>query len=76
MVANTFLSFSRMPWSSHSCNDRGYSYFTRIFAIDVLTALKSSVKKHRRKRILRLLRLYGGQALQLKFTEDGLRYFL
>ena len=23
------LSFLRMPWSSHSCNDRRYSYFTR-----------------------------------------------
>ena len=28
MAANTFLSFPRMPWSSHSCNDRRYSYFT------------------------------------------------
>ena len=33
-----------------------------ILAIDVLTALKSSLK-HRRKHILRLLRLYGDQAL-------------
>ena len=22
MLANTFSSFPRMPWSSHSCNDR------------------------------------------------------
>ena len=31
MFADTFLliSFLRMPWSSHSCNDRRYSYFTR-----------------------------------------------
>ena len=29
MVGNTFVSFSRMLWSSHSCNDRRYSYFTR-----------------------------------------------
>ena len=32
MFANAFLfkSFLRMPWSSHSCNDRRYSsYFTR-----------------------------------------------
>ena len=26
--ANAFLSFPRMPSSSHSCNDRRYSYFT------------------------------------------------
>ena len=30
MFADTFLlSFLRMSWSSHSCNDRRYSYFTR-----------------------------------------------
>ena len=30
VFANTFLvSFLRMPLSSHSCNDRRYSYFTR-----------------------------------------------
>ena len=30
MFADTFLlSFLGMPWSSHSCNDRRYSYFTR-----------------------------------------------
>ena len=33
-----------------------------IFVIDVLTALKSSLE-HRRKNVLRLLRLYGDQAL-------------
>ena len=30
MFADTFLlSFPRMLWSSHSCNNRKYSYFTR-----------------------------------------------
>ena len=30
MFADTFLlSFLCMPWSSHSCNDHRYSYFTR-----------------------------------------------
>ena len=46
-----------MPWSSHSCIDRRYSYSQEIFAIDVLTALKSSLEQ-RRKHVLRLLRLY------------------
>ena len=35
-----------------------------IFAIIVLTALKSSLE-HRRKQVLRLLQLYGDQALSL-----------
>ena len=35
-----------------------------IFAIDVLTALKLSLE-HRRKHVLRFLRLYGDQALQI-----------
>ena len=29
MAANTFLSFLCMIWSSHRCNDHGYSHFTR-----------------------------------------------
>ena len=29
MFASSFLRFPCMPWSSHSCNDRRYSYFTR-----------------------------------------------
>ena len=63
MVANTFLSFSPMPWSSHSCNDhmQQHSYFSRIFAIDVFTALKSSLEQ-RWKHVLGLLRMYGDQA--------------
>ena len=34
-----------------------------IFGINILTALKSSLK-HRPKHVLRLLRLYGNQTLQ------------
>ena len=29
MFTNRSFSFQHMPWSSHSCNDRRYSYFTR-----------------------------------------------
>ena len=29
MFASTFLSFPSLSWSSHSCNDRRHSYFTR-----------------------------------------------
>ena len=37
-----------------------------IFSVDMLTALKSSLK-HRRKHVLRSLRLYGDQALRKAF---------
>ena len=40
MVANTFLSFSRMPWSSHGCNDGRYSYFTRNICYRCVDSLK------------------------------------
>ena len=41
MVANTFfLSFSCMPWSSQSCNDRKYSYFTRNTCNRCINSLK------------------------------------
>ena len=39
-----------------------------IFEIDVLTVLKSSLEQ-RRKHVLRLLRLYGDQALKLVTDE-------
>ena len=42
-----------------------------IFAIDMLTALKSSLK-HRRKHSLRWLRLYGDQVLTEKFLKTSL----
>ena len=42
----------------------GFDLSQEILAIDVLTAFKSS-SKHRRKHILRLLRLYGDQALRI-----------
>ena len=38
-----------------------------IFAIDVLAALKSSLE-HRRKHVLRLLQLYGDQALRTELN--------
>ena len=62
MVENTFLSFSRMPSSSHSCMIAGVQISQEIFAIDdVLTALKSSLEQ-RRKHILQFLPLYGDKA--------------
>ena len=35
-----FLSFPRMPWSSHSCNDHRYSYFTRNICNRCVDSLK------------------------------------
>ena len=40
-----------------------------IFAMDILKALKSYLKQHR-KHVLRLLQLYGDQALTLAFSVD------
>ena len=44
-----------------------------IFAIDVLTSLKSSLEQKFkilfRKRVLRLLRLYGDQALKIEMSS-------
>ena len=42
-----------------------------IISIDMLTALKSSLK-HRRKHVLRSLQLYGDQALQQLFAKAGM----
>ena len=39
-----------------------------IFSIDMLTALKSSLK-HRRKHVLRSFRLYGDQAVGKMFSS-------
>ena len=63
MAANTFLSFSGMPWSSHvvMITSNSIHISQEIFAIDVLTALKSSLEQGR-KHVLGLLRLYGDQA--------------
>ena len=49
-----------MPWSSPDFNYRRYSYFTEMFAIDMLTALKPSLE-HDHKHVP-LLRIYGDQA--------------
>ena len=50
MFADTFLlSFLRMPWSSHSCNDRRYSCFTRNICnryADCFKILSNPVLKH------------------------------
>ena len=67
MVANTFLAF-HVACSSHVVMIAGINISQEIFAVDVLTALKSSLK-HRRKHVLRLLQLYGeGEGLTEVFT--------
>ena len=45
-----------------------------IFAIDMLRALKSSLK-HRRKRALRPLQLYGDQALLIINPRMAMNYY-
>ena len=55
MSADTFLlSFLRMPWSSHSCNDRRYSYFSR----NICNRYLKPFLEHDRKHVLRLSRLF------------------
>ena len=39
-----FLSFPRMPWSSHSCDDRRYSYFTRSICNRYVESFKTPVR--------------------------------
>ena len=54
----------------YGSNDRKYIDLSqKIFAIDMLRALKSSLK-HRRKHILRSLQLYGDQALGCDFITS------
>ena len=60
-----------MPWSSQSCNDRRYSYFTRNICSRSIDSLKSSLEQ-RRKHVLRLLQLYGDQAQDWKLKTTGL----
>ena len=59
MVANTF---SKLFTYALVVMVVGIHISQETFAIDVLTALKSSLKE-RRKHVLRWLRLYGDQAL-------------
>ena len=53
MFLKTFLGFPLMPWSSHSCNDRRYSYFTG----NICNRYVDSFVEHDRMQVLRLLRL-------------------
>ena len=65
MFANTFLlSFLHIPWSSHSCNDGRYSYFTRNICNRYVDSFKTLLE-HDRKVVLQLSRLCldGDQAL-------------
>ena len=45
-----------MPWSSHSCSDRTYSYFARTICNRYVDSFKTS-SEHDRKHVVRLLRL-------------------
>ena len=56
MFTNRFLSFPRMPCSSHSCNDRKYSYFARNVCNRYVDSFKTS-SEHDCKHVVRLLRL-------------------
>ena len=51
-----------MPWSVIIA---GVYHSQEMFASGILTALKPSLE-HDRKRVLRLLRLYGDQALEFR----------
>ena len=50
-----------MPWSVIIA---GVYHSQEMFAVGILTALKPSLE-HDRKHVLRLLRLYGDQALEI-----------
>ena len=60
MFANTLLSFPRMLWSSHTCNDSSCSYFTRNLCNRYVESFQTFLG-HDRKHVVRLRRLYGGQ---------------
>ena len=56
VFANMFFNCPDMAWSPYRCNDH-IDLSQEIFAIDMLTALKSSLE-HRRKHLMRLLQLH------------------
>ena len=45
-----------MPWSSHSCNHRRYSYLARNICNGYIDSFRTSLE-HDRKHVVRLLRL-------------------
>ena len=51
-----------MVWTLNRCNGIGFDISQEIFSIDMLVALKSSLK-HSRTYAPRPLQLYGDQAL-------------
>ena len=59
MFGDTFLlSFLRMSWSSHSCNDRRYSYFSRNICNRYADCFKTLLEHYDRKHVLRLSRRF------------------
>ena len=66
MFATRFLSFSRMPWSSHSRNDCRYLYFARNICSRYIDSFKLFLEDNR-KHVRLLLQLYGDQALKESF---------
>ena len=53
-----------MVWSLNRCNGHKFDISQEIFSIDMLAALKSSLK-HRRKHVLRCFRLYVKPGLHI-----------
>ena len=62
-----FLSFPRIPWSSVIT---GTHISQDVFATNMLTALKPSLK-HDRKHVLRLLQPYGDKTLSCSYRLVG-----
>ena len=63
MVANTFFKLSKVRLGLHTVvMIAGIHILQEIFANNIVTTLKPSLE-HDRKYVLRLLRLYGDQAL-------------
>ena len=53
-----------MPWSSHSCNDRRYSYFARNVCNRHIDSFKTSLEIDRKHvvQLLQLIKIYLDQA--------------
>ena len=66
-----------MVWTLNRCNAMvtTFDISQEIFSIDMLTALKSSLKHHH-KHVLRPLQLYGDQALDSSASGARVNYVL
>ena len=67
-----FLSFSRVIWSSHSCNDHKYSHFTRSICNQCIDSLKiffGATSKAYSPIVTIETRLKGGIKRQIEFCQ-------